>query len=267
MRRSAISCSCCVQFIVVLDVTIVAVALPAIRADLGFSGASLQWVLTAYTLTFGGLLVVAGHVGDLVGRRRVLRIGLALFGAASLGCGLAWSAGALVGLRALRASAPRCSPRPRSRCSPPPARGRRAPPCGRLVDRRGRRWRRRGLGARRRAGRDARLAHRVPGQRAGLRGRDRARPAGARRSRSSARPGSTCRLDRRDGRAGGLVNGLTRAEAAGFGDALAIGSLVLAAVALAAFAAIEATAPRTRSCRRRRWRGPASRPRPARRWP
>ncbi len=75
---------CGAQFLVVLDVTIVAVALPDIRASLGFSAGDLQWVLSAYTLTFGGLLVVAGRAGDLFGRRRLFAAGVAGFGLASL---------------------------------------------------------------------------------------------------------------------------------------------------------------------------------------
>jgi MFS family permease len=93
---------CVAQFVVVLDVTIVAVALPAIRDDLGFSAAGLQWVITAYLLAFGGLLVSAGRAADLLGRRRVFVTGLALFAAASAGCGLAPSPAALVALRALQ---------------------------------------------------------------------------------------------------------------------------------------------------------------------
>src|SRR4051812_46017830 len=93
---------CVAQFMVVLDVTIVAVALPAVQDDLGFSTAGLQWVVTAYTLVFGAFLIPAGRAADLVGRRRMLVAGLALFSAASLACGLAPSAGALVGLRAVQ---------------------------------------------------------------------------------------------------------------------------------------------------------------------
>jgi MFS family permease len=93
---------CVAQFVVVLDVTIVAVALPAIRDALGFSTAGLQWVVTAYTLSFGGLLVAAGRLGDLAGRRRVFRAGLVLFGAASLACALAPGGSALIAARAVQ---------------------------------------------------------------------------------------------------------------------------------------------------------------------
>src|SRR2546421_365973 len=93
---------CVAQFVVVLDVTIVAIALPAIRRDLGFDPAGLQWVISAYTLTFGGGLLIAGRVADLFGRRRVFRAGLLVFTAASLACALAPSAAALIAARAVQ---------------------------------------------------------------------------------------------------------------------------------------------------------------------
>ena len=93
---------CAAQFIVVLDVTIVAIALPAMQRSFGLSPEGLQWILTAYTLTFGGLLVATGRAGDMAGRRRMFRIGLAVFGAASLACALAPSAAVLVGARAVQ---------------------------------------------------------------------------------------------------------------------------------------------------------------------
>src|SRR3954447_7293328 len=80
---------CVAQFVVVLDVTIVAIALPAIQRDLGFDAADLQWVLSAYTLTFGGGLLLAGRVADLYGGRRAFRSGLVIFAVASLACALA----------------------------------------------------------------------------------------------------------------------------------------------------------------------------------
>jgi MFS family permease len=101
MRRT-LGLLCAAQFVVVLDVTIVAVALPAIRHSLGVSTEGLQWVVAAYTLVFGGLLIAAGRVGDLAGRRRVFRIGLLTFGAASLACALAPSPAALVAARAVQ---------------------------------------------------------------------------------------------------------------------------------------------------------------------
>src|SRR5215203_3364171 len=93
---------CVAQFVVVLDVTIVAIALPAIGRDLGFEPADLQWVLSAYTLTFGGGLLLAGRVADLAGRRRVFGAGLLLFAAASAACALAPAAGALIAARAIQ---------------------------------------------------------------------------------------------------------------------------------------------------------------------
>ena len=84
------------QFMVVLDATIVAIALPEIQSDLGFSQAGLQWVITAYTLAFGGFLLLAGRAADLWGRRRMFVVGLAVFSGASLACGLAVSPLSLV---------------------------------------------------------------------------------------------------------------------------------------------------------------------------
>ena len=93
---------CVAQFVVVLDVTIVAIALPAIRRDLGFEPADLQWVLSAYTLTFGGGLLLAGRVADLYGARRAFRSGLLIFAAASFACALAPTAAALIAARAVQ---------------------------------------------------------------------------------------------------------------------------------------------------------------------
>ena len=87
---------------IVLDVTIVGVALPSIREDLGFSESSLAWVVNAYLLTFGGFLLLAGRLGDLFGHRRLFLIGIVLFTLASLGCGLATSQALLVGSRAVQ---------------------------------------------------------------------------------------------------------------------------------------------------------------------
>src|SRR6266511_4631867 len=91
-----------VQFMVVLDIAIVNVALPSIQIDLGFSQEDLQWVVSAYALFFGGFLLLGGRVADLIGRRRVFVGGLIVFTAASLLSGLAWSEGALIGARALQ---------------------------------------------------------------------------------------------------------------------------------------------------------------------
>ena len=101
-RWRALAVLALAQFMVVLDVTIANVALPAIQADLGFSALDLQWVVGAYTLTFGGLLLLGGRTADLLGRRRMLSIGLGVFALASLGAGLAPSSGALIAVRALQ---------------------------------------------------------------------------------------------------------------------------------------------------------------------
>jgi len=90
------------QFMVVLDVAIVNVALPSIRTDLGFSQESLQWVITAYAIFFGGFLLLGGRLADLLGRRRLFIAGLAVFTVFSLLDGLAWSEGSLITFRALQ---------------------------------------------------------------------------------------------------------------------------------------------------------------------
>jgi EmrB/QacA subfamily drug resistance transporter len=93
---------CLAQFMVVLDVSIVNVALPSIQEDLGFSAASLQWVVTAYALTFGGLLLLGGRLADLFGRRRIYLLGLALFTGASLLGGFAGNQATLIAARSLQ---------------------------------------------------------------------------------------------------------------------------------------------------------------------
>src|SRR5437868_2718035 len=93
---------CLAQFMVVLDATIVNVALPSIQKDLGLSEANLQWIINAYTLVFGGFLLLGGRAGDLLGRKRLFLIGLVIFTSASLLNGLATSAGMLIGFRALQ---------------------------------------------------------------------------------------------------------------------------------------------------------------------
>jgi EmrB/QacA subfamily drug resistance transporter len=90
------------QFMVVLDVAIVNVALPSIKNDLHFSQESLQWVITAYSLLFGGVLLLGGRLADLLGRRRLFIAGLALFTVSSLLDGLAWSSGSLIAFRAIQ---------------------------------------------------------------------------------------------------------------------------------------------------------------------
>src|SRR3954470_2177341 len=98
-RWTALYVLCAGVLMIVLDVTIVNVALPSIQDDLGFSSSSLAWVVTAYLIAFGGLLLLAGRLGDLIGRRTIFLAGLAVFTAASLACGLAQSQGVLVGAR------------------------------------------------------------------------------------------------------------------------------------------------------------------------
>jgi EmrB/QacA subfamily drug resistance transporter len=101
-RWSALALIVTAQFMVILDVAIVNVALPSIKSDLGFSQASLQWVISAYAIFFGGALLLGGRLGDLLGRRRLFVAGLALFAASSLLCGLAWSEASLIAFRALQ---------------------------------------------------------------------------------------------------------------------------------------------------------------------
>jgi EmrB/QacA subfamily drug resistance transporter len=93
---------CAVQFMVVLDIAIVNVALPTIKTALDFKETDLQWVINAYTLTFGGLLMLGGRSADLLGRRRMFLVGLVLFSGASLVCGLATSEGMLIAARAVQ---------------------------------------------------------------------------------------------------------------------------------------------------------------------
>ena len=93
---------CLAQFMVVLDATIVNVALPSIQTDLDLSDSGLQWIINAYTLVFGGFLLLGGRLGDLLGRKRLFLIGLVIFTGASLLDGLATSEGMLIGARALQ---------------------------------------------------------------------------------------------------------------------------------------------------------------------
>ncbi len=90
------------QFMVIVDVSVVNVALPAIKHDLHFSQDNLQWVVTAYAILFGGTLLLGGRLADLLGRRRLFMAGVAVFTVGSLLSGLAWSAGALIVTRALQ---------------------------------------------------------------------------------------------------------------------------------------------------------------------
>jgi EmrB/QacA subfamily drug resistance transporter len=93
---------CAVQFMVVLDIAIVNVALPSIQTDLGFSQENLQWVISAYALFFGGFLLLGGRAADLLGRRRLFLAGIVVFTGASLLSGLAWNEETLIGARALQ---------------------------------------------------------------------------------------------------------------------------------------------------------------------
>src|SRR5437868_11796801 len=101
-RWSALALIVTAQFMVILDVAIVNVALPSIKSDLGFSQTGIQWVITAYAILFGGTLLLGGRLADLLGRRRMFVAGLGLFAASSLLCGFAWSSASLVGFRALQ---------------------------------------------------------------------------------------------------------------------------------------------------------------------
>jgi EmrB/QacA subfamily drug resistance transporter len=101
-RWLALLVLCLGDLMIVLDTTIVNVALPSIREDLAFSEASLAWVVNAYLLTFGGALLLGGRLGDLFGQRRLFLVGITLFTAASLACGLATSQAMLVVARAVQ---------------------------------------------------------------------------------------------------------------------------------------------------------------------
>ena len=98
----ALALLCVVQFMVVLDIAIVNVALPSIQVDLGFSQENLQWVISAYALVFGGFLLLGGRAADLLGRRRIFLLGVVVFTLSSLLAGLAWSEASLIAARALQ---------------------------------------------------------------------------------------------------------------------------------------------------------------------
>src|ERR1700716_3344550 len=101
-RWLALTVLCLGVLMIVLDTTIVNVALPSIRTDLKFTETSLVWVVNAYMLTFGGFLLLGGRLGDLWGARRVFLAGIALFTLASLACGLASSQTVLIAARAVQ---------------------------------------------------------------------------------------------------------------------------------------------------------------------
>src|SRR5256714_3872131 len=101
-RWIALILLCVAQFVVVLDASIVNVALPTIGRALHFTESNLPWVVNAYVLTFGGFLLLGGRVADLLGRRRIFMAGLMLFAIASLLGGLSTTSGQLIGARALQ---------------------------------------------------------------------------------------------------------------------------------------------------------------------
>ena len=98
----ALALLCVTQFVVVLDIAVVNVALPSIQTDLGFSQDDLQWVISAYALVFGGFLLLGGRLADILGRRGVFMAGLVIFTVGSLLCGLAWDDTSLIAARALQ---------------------------------------------------------------------------------------------------------------------------------------------------------------------
>ena len=170
---------CLGQFMVVLDVSIVNVALPSIKDSLGFSTDGLQWVLNGYTLTFAGFLLLGGRAADLFGRRRMFFAGTLLFSGASLLCAIAPTAGALVAARALQGiGAAILSPATLAIITTSFDEGRAAQPRARRLGR-GRRDRRdRGRAARRHPDRGLQLAGDLPHQHPD-RSRDRAVQRGA----------------------------------------------------------------------------------------
>src|SRR6187200_2314012 len=99
-RWAALVVVCFAQFMVVLDATIVNVALPSIQTDLGLSEANLQWIVNAYALVFGGFLLLGGRAGDLLGRKRIFLIGLVVFTVSSFLAGVSGSSGMLIAARA-----------------------------------------------------------------------------------------------------------------------------------------------------------------------
>ena len=101
-RWLALYVLCLGDLMIVLDSTIVNVALPSIREDLGFSQTSLAWVVNAYLLTFGGFLLLGGRLGDIYGHRRLFLIGISLFTVASVACGVSTTSGLLVAARAVQ---------------------------------------------------------------------------------------------------------------------------------------------------------------------
>jgi MFS family permease len=101
-RWSALFLLCTAQFMVIMDTSIIGVALPAIKADLGYSQSGLQWIFNAYVIFFGGFLLLGGKLSDLFGARKVFMWGFAILTLASLLAGVAWSDGVLNAGRALQ---------------------------------------------------------------------------------------------------------------------------------------------------------------------
>src|SRR6201984_666700 len=101
-RWVALGVLCLAQLMMVLDATIVNVALPSIQHDLHFTQGSLTWVINGYLITFGGFLLLAGRIGDLIGRKKGFLAGLVMFTAASILCGVATSQATLIGARVLQ---------------------------------------------------------------------------------------------------------------------------------------------------------------------
>src|SRR5919197_1141402 len=101
-RWKALALLCLANLMVILDAQIVILGLPSIEADLGLSADTGQWVMSAYLLSFGGLLLLGGRSADLLGRRRMFVVGTALFLVSSLACGLAWSGAVLIGARVVQ---------------------------------------------------------------------------------------------------------------------------------------------------------------------
>jgi EmrB/QacA subfamily drug resistance transporter len=104
-RWKALALLCTAQFLVLLDSSIVSLALPSIEQDLGFTNSGVQWLVSAYLISFGGLLLLGGRTADLVRRRRLFVIGTVLFAVASLMCGLAWDPGSLIVFRVIQGAA------------------------------------------------------------------------------------------------------------------------------------------------------------------
>ena len=206
---------CLGDLMIVLDQSIVNVALPSIRDDLGFSQSSLAWVVNAYLLTFGGFLLLSGRLGDLLGNKRVFLGGTAFFTVASVACGLAPSAGAA--RRRPRRPGPRRRRGLRGRAVAdhgPVHRARRARQGDgrlRVRDVRRRRGRR---AARRRADRALLVALDLPGQRPDRHRGAARRPRGAARRRRRARQRQARRARRRAGDRRADARGLRRSSAA-----------------------------------------------------